>query len=171
MANKMMSPAETLWFVPKGTAGWDPKTPSAAALTAARNLSCAIVSGYTLNPTDSDTDDTTSICNSSNSADPTFYNYEANMTFFRESEGADKDATSPEARAFELFKSVDVAGDWVRRVGKMNTAPAAAGDEVDIFSVQSDYSQDVVPDGGGPIQITVPFLAQGYMNINATLVA
>ena len=171
MANKMMSPAETIWWVPAGTVGFDRDAIKASLLTESLNISCAIVSGYTLNPTDSDTDDTTSICNGSNSAEPTFYNYEANLTFFREETGTNADNTSAYSRAYEFFKHVDADGYLVRRVGKKFDAPAAAGDEVDVFYVQSDYPQDVVSDSGGPIQMTVPFLPQGFMDINATLVA
>ena len=171
MANKMMSPAETIWWVPADTPSWNPDAPSAAILTEARNISCAVVSGYTLNPTDSDTDDTTSICNSSNSADFTFYNYEANLTFFREEQGANANNTSAYARAFKFFKNVDADGYLVRRMGYLESTPAAASQEVSVFYVQSDYPQDVVPDDGGPIQFTVPFLPQGKMNLNIDLVA
>lgn len=165
---KMMSPAETVWWVPAETVGWNPDAPSAAILTEARNISCAIVSGYTLNPTDSDTDDTTSICNSANVSTPTFYNYEANLTFFREEVGVDEDRTSAMYRAFAFFKHPDAVGYLVRRMGYRNTVAAAAGQEVDVFYVSSDYGQDVVDDGG-PIQFTVPFLPQGKMNINIAL--
>ena len=168
---KMMSPSETVWWVPAGTAGWDPDAPSAAVLTAARNISCAIVSGYTLNPTDSDTDDTTSICNGANTSDFTFYNYEGNLPFFREEVGANANNTSAYARAFEFFKNVDANGFLVQRFGYLESTPAAAGQEVRVFAFSTDYTQDVVPDDGGPIQFTVPFLPQGKMNLNIALVA
>lgn len=168
---KMMSPNETIWWVPADTVGFDPAAPSAAELTEARNISCAVVSGYTLNPTDSDTDGTTSICNSANIETPTFYNYEANITFFREEVGANEDNTSAYYRAFEFFKEPDAEGYLVRRVGYRESEPAAAGQEVSVFYVSSDYAQDVVPDDGGPIQFTVPFLPQGRMEINVDTVA
>lgn len=168
---KMMSPTETIWWVPSDTPGFDPDAPSAAALTEARNISCAVVSGYTLNPTDSDTDGTTSICNAANVETPTFYNYEANLTFFREEVGANEDNTSAYYRAFEFFNQPDAEGYLVRRVGYRESVAAAAGQEVSSYLVSSDYAQDVVPDDGGPIQFTVPFLPQGKMAVNKTLVA
>lgn len=168
---KMMSPNTTVWWVPLETVGFNPDAPSAALLTEARNVSCAIVSGYTLNPTDSDTDGTTSICNSANVATPTFYNYEGNITFFRESEGADKDNTSAYARAFGFFKHPDAEGYFVRRYGYRESVAAASGQEVQVFKFSSDNPQDVVPDDGGPIQFTVPFLPQGKMALNIALVA
>lgn len=168
---KMMSPNTTIWWVPKATVGFDPDAPSAAILTQARNISCAVVSGYTLNPTDSDTDGTTSICNSANVSTPTFYNYEGNLQFFRESEGVDKDITSAYARAFGFFKNADAEGYLVRRHGYRETVAAAAGQEVSVYSFMTDNPQDTVPDDGGPIQMTVPFLPQGKMVLNAALVA
>lgn len=168
---KMMSPNETIWWVPADTPDFDPASPSAAALTEARNISCAIVSGYTLNPTDSDTDSTTSICNAANVASPTFYNYEGNLTFFRQAEGADMDNTAAYARAFEFFKEPDAEGYFVRRVGYRETVAPAVGQEVSVFKFTSDNPQDVVPDDGGPIQMTVAFLPQGEMYLDVALVA
>lgn len=168
---KMKSPNETVWWVPVATVGFDPDAPSAALLTEAMNISCAIVSGYTLNATSSDTSSNTSICNGANSETPTFGNYEGNITFFRESEGADKDITSAYARAFGFFKHPDAAGYLVRRLGYKENFAAAAGQEVSVFKFESDNPQDVVPDDGGEIQFTVPFLPQGKMVLNVALVA
>lgn len=169
---KMTSNRVTLWWVPVSTVGWSVSAPSAAILTEALNLSCAVVSGYTLNPTAPDTDGTTSICNDANVETPTFKNYEGNITFFRQSiEAADVDATAAYSRAFEFFKHPDADGYWVRRVGKKNTEPAAVGDAVAIFKFMSDNPQDVVPDDGGPIQMTVPFLPQGQIVEKIALLA
>lgn len=168
---KMKSPNETVWWVPLATVGFNPDAPSAALLTEAMNISCAIVSGYTLNATSSDTSSNTSICNSSNSETPTFGNYEGNITFFRESEGADKDITSAYARAFGFFKYPDAAGYLVRRLGYKERLAAAAGQEVSVFKFETDNPQDVVPDDGSEIQFTVPFLPQGKMVLNVALVA
>lgn len=165
---KMMSPNTTIWWVTDAT--YNPDTPSAAKLTLAANISCAVVSGYTLNPTDSDVDDSTSICDGANVEVPTYYNYEGNITFFRE--GNIGDTTSDYAKAFAFFKTRgNAAGGYlVRRVGYLSTVAAAAGQVVSSFKFISDNPQDVVEDGG-PIQFTVPFLPQGKMALNKTLVA
>ena len=168
---KRMSNTITLWWVPEDAPGFDPASPSAAALTEPRNVSCAVVSGFTLNPTDSDTDGTTSICNNANVSTPTFYNYEGNITFFRQAEGADFDATAAYARAFEFFKKPDANGWWVMRSGYAQTLAPAAGQTVRVFKFSSDNPQDVVPDDGGPIQFTVAFLAKGQMFLDVPLVA
>ncbi len=165
---KMMSPNTTIWWVTDAT--FDPDVPSAAKLTAAANISCAIVSGYTLNPTDSDADDSTSICDGANVEVPTFYNYEGNITFFRDADLAA--TTSDYAKAFAFFKTRgNTAGGYlVRRVGYASTVAAAVGHVVSSFKFISDYPQDVVEDGG-PIEFTTPFLPQGKMALNKTLVA
>lgn len=164
---KMMSPNTTIWWVPDAVA-WNPDLPSAALLTVARNISCAIVSGYSLNATDSDTDDSTSICDGANAGVPTFYNYEANLTFFRD---ADVIATTSDyAKAFAFFKQGKQGGYLVRRVGYPSTVAAAVGHKVSSYKVISDNPQDVVEDGG-PVEYTVPFLPQGRMALNKTLVA
>lgn len=165
---KMMSPNTTIWWVTD--AAFDPDAPSAAKLTAAANISCAIVSGYTLNPTDSDEDNSTSICDGATVAVPTFYNYEGNITFFRDADLAA--TTSDYAKAFAFFKTrgLTSGGYLVRRVGYASTVAAAAGQVVSSFKFISDYPQDVVEDGG-PIEFTVPFLPQGKMSLFKTLVA
>jgi len=164
---KMMSPNTTIWWVPE-SANLNPLAPSAALLTVARNISCAVVSGYTLNATDSDVDDSTSICDGANVELPTFYNYEANITFFRDSDLVT--TTTDYAKAFNFFKTGRSIGWLVRRLGYPSTQAAAAAQVVSVYKVMSDISQDVVADSG-PIQFTVPFAQQGSMNLNVALVA
>lgn len=163
---KMMSPNTTIWWITDAT--YNPDAPSAAKLTTATNISCAIVSGYTLNATDSDTDDSTSICDASNAGVPTFYNYEGNLTFFRDADLVT--ATTDFAKAFAFFKAGKSTGFLVRRVGYLSTVAAAAGQKVSSYKFISDNPQDVVEDGG-PVQYTVPFLSQGKMALNVTLLA
>lgn len=170
MALKMMAPNETIWWVPvEGlTPAYDPEAPTAAALNnaATTNISCAVVTGYTLNATASDTDDSSSICDSANVMTPTYYNYEANLVLFRERDLDNVDSVY--AKVFALFRSADAAGYLVRRVGYPNDTPAAAGQVVSSFLVSSDVPQDTVTDAN--IQMTVPFLPQGKMALNETLV-
>lgn len=174
---KMMSPKTSIWFVPESariTVGtdtnvaFDPDAPQLPFLTNARNVSCAVVAGYTLNPTDSDTDDSRSICDAANVATPTFYNYEANITFFREGDPAN--TTSDYYKAFQFFKHKGARGYLVRRLGFLSNVAPAAGQEVSSYLVVSDNPQDVFEDNG-PIQFTVPFLPQGKMGLYKTLVA
>lgn len=168
---KMTNPNRTYWWVPLETVGFDPYIPSAALLTPARNISCAIESGETFNPSSSDTDDTTTICDSANVETPTFYNYEGSATFIREEVGANEDNTSAFYRAFEFFKHKNASGYIVRRLGYLNTVAPAVGQKVEVFKFITDNPSDVVSDSGGPIKFTVPFGQQAVMVRNVALVA
>lgn len=164
---KMMSPLTTLWWVTD--AAYDPDNPSAAKLTTAANISCAVVTGYNVNPTDSDVDNTTSICDGANVETLTSYNYDGSITFFRE--GDLTNTTSDYAKAWTFFKhKTGQSGYIVRRLGKLSSAPAAVGDVVSSFKFIADNPQDVVGDNA-PIQFTVAFLPQGKMSLAKTLVA
>ena len=55
-------------------------------------------------------------------------------------------------------------------MGYLSTVAAAAGQKVSSYKFINDNPQDVVEDGG-PVQYTVPFLPQGKMALNVTLVA
>lgn len=163
---KLMNPNTTIWWVPEG--GFeDPANPTPEEINAGENISCAIVTGFTLNPTDSDTDDSRSICDEGNVATPTYDNYEANLTFFRTAEDT---PTNPNDvamdTAFELFREKWARGWLVRRIGKKNNVEAAAGDIVSLFDVLSDNPRDIAGGDEGPIQFEVPFLQQGAMHLN-----
>ena len=167
---KMMSPTSTVWWVTDPA--FDPDAPSAALLTDAANISCAIETGYSLNMTSSDTDDSTTICDSAKASVPTAINYEGNVTFFREGDLAD--TTSAFARAFAFFKdgtqNGNVEGYLVKRLGYRNDVAAATGQRVDSFKFIPDNPQDQDGDEGA-IRFTVPFLPQGTVGLNKALVA
>lgn len=163
---KMMSPKTTIWWVTNPA--YNPDAPSAALLTTAANISCAIVTGYTVNATDSDTDDSKSICDAANVQTPTFRNYEGNISFYRDSDVTN--VASDFGKAFTFFRTKGTLGYIVRRLGKLSSAAAAVGDVVSSYLFINDNPQDVIVDGG-PIQMTVPFLPQGRMALYKTVVA
>ena len=162
---KMMSPNTTIWWIPlNGVANY--LTPTVAEINAGVNLSAAIVTGFTLAATDSDTDDSKTIVDEGNVATPTFGNYEANLSFFRDATG---DAATVFTTAVALFTAGRVEGWLVSRHGKKANTIAATTDIVSIFRVMSDFYHDVEGDGGAPIQVEVPFRPQGQMKLNITL--
>jgi hypothetical protein len=177
MGQKMMSPNTALYWIPTdatvntGTevdpvlVNYDPESPKVGFFTDDRNISCAVVTGYTLNPTKSTTDASKSICDAAN---PTSVNYEGNLTFFREADLAD--AVSAYARAFEFFKQRLASGYLVRRTGYKSTIAVAAGHVVSSFKFLSDNAQDVVGEDA-PIQFTVPFKQQAGMHLFKSVVA
>lgn len=166
-SRKMLSPNTTIWWVPTaGVANY--LAPTAAEINAGTNLSCAIVTGYTLNATDSDVDNTKSICDNSNTSNPTFDNYDGNLTFFR---SIVADSSGVYWAAFNLFKNEGASGYLIRRIGKNNAAVAAIGDTVSVFGFESDVPTDTESNAGGPIQLGVTFLPQGKLKVNFTLAA
>lgn len=158
MAKKMLNPNTTLWAVDADDVT-NIKNITATELNAALNFSCAVVRGYTLNPTDSDTDDSASICDSGNVENRLYDNYEGEFTMFRDANVLDN--LSIFNQAFAYFKEPDRRHYVVRRVGKRNTVAAVAGDELEAFLFANDRIRSV--DGGddGPVQFTVPELQQG----------
>lgn len=163
---KMMSPKTTLWWGPLSTFA-NPAAPTAAEINSMVNISCAVVQGYTLGPSGSDSDDTGSVCANSNASTFIFPNYEMNMSFFRDANLAD--ATSVFNKAWTLFKDGKAAGWIARRVGYSNTTLAAAGQDVSIFMFETDYPSDV-DDNTTPKQFTVSSAASGQLYTHKTLV-
>ena len=163
---KMMSPNTTIWWIPvAGIANFN--APTVAEITAGINLSAAIVTGYTLAATDSDTDDSKTIVDEGNVSTPTFGNYEASLSFFRDAIG---DASTAFTTANDLFTAGRVEGWLVSRQGYKSTVAPATTQLVSVFGVVSDYHQVVEGDGGSPIQTTVPFKPTGKMKLNVALV-
>lgn len=160
MPTKMLNPNTTLIVVPESFIT-NPAAPSAAVLNGvnALNISCAVTRGYTLNPTDSDTDDTASICDTGNVQTRLFDNYEGELTMFRDANIADN--TSVYNTAFNYFKTVDQRFYVFRRLGKKSTVAVAAGDLLEGFLFTNDRTRSVDGGDSGPIQFTAPLLPQG----------
>lgn len=167
MSKKMMSPNTRLDWITDPD--YDPVNPVESFFTEATNISCAVVTGYTLNPTRSNTDDTRSICDAGTVENPTTYAYEGALTFFREGDPAD--LTSPYARAFEFFRKRGEEGYLVRRTGFLNSVPVEAGQEVSSFKFINDNPKDVIGDGEAPIQWSTKFNPQGRMELFKTVKA
>lgn len=168
---KLMAPNETIWWVSKKdfpTFKYD--APTAVALTNDNNISCAITTGYTLNPTDSDTDDTSTICDEANVQTPTYRNYEGNITFIREELGQSADEESGRFKAWEFFKHKGAEGWLVRRVRGLNYEPAVAGQKVEVYEFLSDNPQEGGEDDSAVVTYTVNFFSQGEFKIDSILV-
>jgi hypothetical protein len=146
---------------------YDPANPSIALLLPATDISCAIETGYTLNPAKSDVNSKKTICEDSKVETPVRYNYEAQMTFFREGDLAD--SVSAFSRAFSFFGTTRNTGYLVRRSGIPRTVALAAGQKVDSFKFINDVPQDVVD--ADLIQFSTKFLQQGRMELSKALVA
>ena len=160
MSKKMLNPNTTIWVIDEDLVTDIENIDATLLNTSAVNISCAIVRGYTLNPTDSDTDDSASICDSGNVENRLYDNYEGELTMFRDADILDN--TSVFNQAFAYFLNPDRRFWIIRRLGKKNTEPALDGDQLEAFLFTNDRTRSI--DGGddGPVQFTVPLLQAGH---------
>jgi hypothetical protein len=164
---KMLAPNETIWWVPLAGVAV-PALPTKVEINAGTNISCAIVAGGTLNPTDPTMDNSKSICDSANVDNPILDQYEGNLTFFRDANPAT--GTSVFNIAWALFKTAGAQGYLIRRYGQLSTVVAATGDDIESFKFEADWPKSI--DGGetpGPIQWTTKFIPLGFMSGLVTL--
>lgn len=175
MATKLVSPNTTIWWV-DATGTFLPTAPDASNLVAdlgagkAVNLSAAVATGYTLNATASDTDNSKTIVDEGNSQSRGNGNYTASIPFFREADPV-TNTDSVFLAAYNLFKTKGANGTLVKRLGFKYTVAPAAGQLVSVYTVLADNPRDEESNAGGPIQFLVPFFPQGYMKVNVALVA
>lgn len=158
---KMLPPNIKVVWVPAIPAPGieDINAPTAEELNAGIDITCAITSAdYTLGWTERDTDDSKSLCDDSNVANPIYKNYEGDLTFFRDANS--ENAESVYNIAYELFRTPLQPGFLVERVGKAADEPFVDGDDVSVFYFLSGDPRTVNEDGA-PIRMQVPFYAQG----------
>lgn len=176
MSKKMNGAKTTLWWVKPAFWTVNPVTLDLSDMTTAIgaenmiNFTEAIEAGYTLNPTGSDTDESTSVATEGNGQTRGAYNYEADFTFYREKDPV-TNTTSLFEKAFQLFKTRGVEGFWVQRFGYRSDVALAVGHLLNVYKVVSDYPQDLESDSGGPIRLHVPFGQNGFMLQHTAVVA
>jgi len=121
-------------------------TPAHANAGAGGNVTCAIVSdAFTLGFTDSVEDDERTLCEPGNSIDLTDFNFEADITGFRDANPASTDSV------FNLWRNLTFAPDVpyiiVHRVGFPSTTLFAAGHEIYTYYGATDVQIPVHEDG------------------------
>lgn len=164
---KMMSPNTRIdWFPLNAFAV--PGAVTAPEANAGTNISCAIVTGYTLGFTDSDTDDSKTICDEGNVQNRGFANYEANLAIYRDPLGANPTVFSTTR---DIFKDGRVEGWLMVRHGFKSGKEYALGQNYSLFKVMSDFVRTTAADKGGPVQVEIPFMQQGEAYGNAKIVA
>lgn len=128
------------------------------------DISCAVTDDYTLNMTDPETDDTLTICDIGNVENPTFDNYEASLDTLRDVSVTDNGVYNI---PFDLFKGVDRPFMLIKRIGYSNNPRAAfaAGQEISVYGVTTDYPLDLVEDGT-PIMFGARFKNTGELAVN-----
>ena len=168
MANTKMLRPNVGIYVATADAFADWKAPTLTEITAATkvfNISPAVTDDYTLNMTDSQADTSLSIVDNADVQTPTYNNYEASLDLFRD---ANLSATSVFNKALDLFKAADVKYYLIKRVGKTHEAAFAAGDEVSVYGVRTDFPIDIVGDAE-MVRLGARFLTTGEVAVNVTV--
>ena len=167
MSTKMLRPNVGI-YVAAADAFADWTAPTLTEITAAAkvfNISPAVTDDYTLNMTDSASDNSLAIVDNASVTTPTYYNYEASLDGFRD---ADASATSVYNKFRDLFATADVKYYLIKRVGKTHDAAFEAGDEISIYGVKTDFPVDLVGDGE-MLRIGARFLTTGEVKVNVAV--
>lgn len=161
-------------FYPEASANW--AAPTATELNAAVtnglgfDISCALSDdSVTINLTDSDTDDSISICDIGNVSTPTFFNYEVSFDSFRNGPVSAGAAVAVYDIPLNLFNDPDLPFYIVKRIGPTQGTTFAAGQIISEYGVSTDYPTDVLGDGDN-IMFGSRFKPSGQVNTNVTLV-
>lgn len=158
---KLMAPNIRIDWYPEGHFA-DPENPTLGELNSGYNLSPAIVTGYTLDFTDTDTVDVATIYDNQTSELFTHSSYEANLQFFLAPRGSSSANEGSYRMAEELFYHNQFAkGYLVKRFGYKWNVEFQPGQKIDIFYFQSTYPKLTVEDGN-PILLDVLFLPLGF---------
>lgn len=160
-------------FFPEAIANWAAPTGAGlqAAVTAGLgfDISCAITDdSVSINLTDSDTDDSISICDIGNVSTPTFFNYEVTFDSFRNGPASAGAAVPVYELPVNLFSGPDMPYYIVTRIGPAQGTALAAGQVVSIYGVKTDFPTDVLGDGEN-ILFGSRFKPTGQVYTNATL--
>lgn len=169
MSTKMLRPNVGI-YVATADAFADWTAPTLTEITNATkvfNISPAVTDDYTLNMTDSATDTSLAVVDNASVSTPTYYNYEASLDGFRD---ADASATSVYNKFRDLFAAADVKYYLIKRVGKTHDAAFAAGDEISIYGVKTDFPVDLMGDGE-MLRIGARFLTTGEVKVNVAVAA
>lgn len=146
----------------------NPAAPTSAELNSAfaYDISCAVLDDYTLNLTDSDTDDTMTVCDIGNITTRTFTNYEGELTGLKDINLLDN--TSVYNTFFRLFNAPDIKYWVVKRIGPAQAAAFAAGQVVSLYGFSTDYPTNNAEDGS-MLSMTANLKPTGSVNTNYTL--
>lgn len=162
-------------FLPEAVADWTAL--SAAELNAAIanglgfDISCALTDdSVDINLTDSDTDDSISICDIGNVQTPTFFNYNVSFDSFRNGPASVGAQVAVYELPVDLFSGADRDYYIAKRIGPAQGTAFAAGQELSVYGVNTDFPTDILGDGEN-ILFGSRFKANGQVYTNATIAA
>lgn len=160
-------------FYPEAVTNWASLS-GTALQTAITNglgfdISCAITDdSMTAHLTDSDTDNSISICDIGNVSTPTFFQYEVTFDSFRNGPTSVAAQVPIYEVPVNLFTNADNPFYIVTRVGPTQGTALATGQTVNVYGVNTDYPTDVLSDGNN-ILFGSRFKPNGQVYTNATL--
>lgn len=128
-----------LVVVPGGVANVN--APTVEEFNSGIDITCAVVAGYTLGFTDSNTIEGRSVCDTGNVVNYASANYEGNLQFFVEADEDETEEGSAYLRAENFFTDRNIKFDLIRRIGKSHDEEGEAGDKVEVFGFVTDYQQ------------------------------
>jgi hypothetical protein len=169
MSTKMLRPNVGI-YVATANAFADWKAPTLTEITNASNvfnISPAVTDNFTLNMTDSNMDNSLAIVDNASVNTPTYNNYEASLDGFRD---VDPNAETSYGLFAELFQTADVKYYLIKRIGYAHDAAFAAGQEISIYGVKTDFPVDLLGDGE-MLRIGARFLTTGEVKVNIPVAA
>ena len=167
MATKLLRPNVGI-YVATATAFANYAAPTLTEITDATkvfNISPAVTDDYTLNMTDSESDDSLAIVDNATVQTPTYFNYEASLDGFRDENPS---ATSVYNKFRELFADPDVKYYLIKRVGHAHDAAFAAGQLVSVYGVKTDFPVEILGDSE-MIRDGARFLTTGEVAVNVAV--
>jgi len=169
MATKLLRPNVGIYVATADAfANW--AAPTLTEITAATkvfNISPAVTDDYTLNMTDSDSDNSLAIIDNATVETPTYYNYEASLDGFVD---ADSAADSVYNKFADLFAEPDVKYYLIKRIGYAHDAAFSAGQLISVYGVKTDFPVDLLGDGE-MIRRGARFLTTGEVAVNVAVAA
>ena len=169
MATKLLRPNVGIYVATANAfANW--AAPTLTEITSATNvfnISPAITDDYTLNMTDSDSDDSLAIVDNATVQTPTYFNYEASLDGFRDE---DPEADSVYNKFRSLFSAPDVKYYLIKRIGYAHDAAFAAGQLVSVYGLKTDFPVEILGDGE-MIRDGARFLTTGEVAVNVAIAA
>ena len=167
MANKMLRPNVGIYVATADAfSNWAaPTLTEITDETKVFNISPAVTDDYTLNMTDSESDNSLSIIDNADVQTPTYHNYEASLDGFRD---LNLTATSVYNKFRDLFDEPDVKYYLIKRVGKTHDAAFEAGDEISIYGVKTDYPVELIGDNE-MVRMGARFLTTGEVKVNVAV--
>lgn len=157
---KLMSPNIRIDWYPEDTFS-NPLEPTVNELNRGNNISSAIVTGFTLDFTDSQTEQTTTVFDMFETERFSRHSYEGNLQFFLAPRGSTAGNEAAFRLAEELFYTDEnPTGYLVKRFGYKCDEPYSISQMVDIFKFQANLPK-VLTEEGAPILLEISYIPKG----------